>query len=80
MSDLLKVARATRGDTWFGERVRAACLLTDTTYDGERMLAHIAQACVGTISVDDMQTVDTSGVPDDDILAAIRSYTPAVTA
>ena len=76
MSDLLKVARTARGDDWFRERVMAACILTDTPYAGERMLYHVAQAVVEQIAVDENQTVDTSGVRDEDITAAVQAYTP----
>ena len=79
MSDLLKVARAARGDDWFRERVMAACILTDSPYAGERMLYHVAQAVVDQIQVDADQTVDTSGVRDEDITAAVTAYTPATT-
>lgn len=76
MSDLLKVARAVRGDDWFRERVMAACVLTDTKYAGDRMLYHVAQAVVADIEVDADQTVDTSHVHDEDITAAVAAYTP----
>lgn len=77
MSDLLKIARAARGDDWFRERVQAACALTDIQYDGPRMLYHVAQQVVAQITVDEQQTVDTTGVDDDDITAAVQAYTPA---
>ena len=79
MSDLLKIARAARGDDWFRERVQAACALADVAYDGERMLYHVAQACVSAITVGDEQTVDTTGVPDEDIVQAVGSYAPQPT-
>lgn len=77
MSDLLKVARAARGDDWFRERVQAACILADVTYGGERMLYHVAQAVVADIQVDADQTVDTSVVRDEDITTAVQAYKPA---
>lgn len=76
MSDLLKIARAAKGDDWFRERVQAACILTDVPYDGERMLYYVAQQVVTQITVDDQQTVDTSEVRDEDITAAVTAYTP----
>jgi hypothetical protein len=79
MSDLLKVARAARGDDWFKERVQAACILADLPFGGERILYHVAQAVVADIQVDADQTVDTSHVRDEDITAAVTAYTPATT-
>ena len=78
MSDLLKIARAVDGDEWFPTRVRIACELAAVTYDRETLL-RVARACIDHITVDEFQTVDTSGVADEEIIAAVQDYTPALT-
>ena len=72
MSDLLKIARAVDGDEWFPVRVKIACELAGVTYDRETLL-QLARACVEEIQVDEFQRVDTDGVQDDTITAAVTT-------
>lgn len=73
MSDLLKIARAVDGDDWFVTRVRIACDLQSVTYTRDVAL-RVAQACASAITLDQFQTVDTTGVSDDQITAAVQAY------
>ena len=74
MSDLMKIARAVDGDDWFCRRVQVACELAGVDYNRPTLL-RVAQAVVGgiTLSGDDGLTVDTSGVTDEAIIAAVEA-------
>ena len=78
MSDLLKIARAVDGDEWFPVRVKIACELAGVPYGRERLL-QVASGCVEEIQVDEFQRVDTTGVQDDTITAAVTALTAPAT-
>lgn len=70
MSKLLKVSRAVRGDDWFVERIRTACILGGVEYS-EHLAMQVALACADDITLDDALGVDTTSVTDEAIIAAL---------
>lgn len=74
MSNLLKVVRAVRGDDWFVERIRAACVLAGVDYT-ERLAMQVAADVVDDIDIDEDFAVSTSGVSDSTIIDALASIT-----
>lgn len=72
MSDLLKIARAVRGDDFFSERVRVACDLAGAPFDAA-LLTRVARAVVDHIELsgEDGLTVSTAAVTDEEIIAAV---------
>ena len=74
MSDLLKIVRAVDGDDWFCRRVQVACELAGVTYE-RTVLLRVTQAVTDGIvlSGEDGLTVDTSGVTDEAIIAAVAA-------
>lgn len=74
MSNLLKVARAVRGDDWFVERIRAACILAGVDYT-ERLAMQVAAAVADDIDIDADLAVSTSRVSDSAITDALASIT-----
>jgi hypothetical protein len=75
--DLLKISRAVDGDNWFVNRIKIACRMS-SVYFTDHLAIFVALAVQDDILVDENKTVDTSGVSDDDIIAAVKSYTPPV--
>lgn len=75
-SNLLKVSRAVRGDDWFVERIKIACVLQGVDYS-ERLAMQVASAVVDHIDVDENMTVSTHRVTDTEIEAAVISLAQA---
>jgi hypothetical protein len=80
VSNLLKIARAVGAGGEFSMRVEAACnTCTPPVPFTTDLLWKVAAACAGSIELsgEDGMKVDTTGVTDDQITAAVQGDTPA---
>ena len=70
VSASLKAARAVDGDDWFVARMNVICVTEGIEYS-QRLAYLVALSVADKIVVDEFMTVDTSGVTDDELQAAV---------
>ena len=70
VSASLKAARAVDGDDWFVARMKVLCVTEGIEYS-QRLAYMTALSVADKIQVDEFMTVDTTGVTDDELHAAV---------
>ena len=72
VSASLKAARAVDGDDWFVARMKVLCVTEGIEYS-QRLAYLVALSAADKIQVDEFMTVDTTGVTDDELHAAVAA-------